>query len=62
MSVVDIAILTIIGVAVVAVVVHTKRKGTCSSCPSSGSCSTGKCPACRDVDSVAKDLGRGVGH
>lgn len=67
MSPADIVILALIGVAFVAVCVRIRRRGTCADCAEGGAC-TGhcssaqkkSCPACKGVDAVAEELGRGV--
>ena len=71
MGIADVIILAIIAVAFVAVCVRIKRKGTCADCSEAGSCSghcdahcsprrQKSCPACKGLDKVAEDLGRGV--
>lgn len=63
MGVANIIILTLVAAAFIAVCVRVRRKGTCADCSSAGSCSScGQkgCPACKGVDKVADDLGRGV--
>ncbi len=63
MGVADIIILALVAAAFIAVCVRVRRKGTCADCSSAGSCSScgqKSCPACKGVDKVADDLGRGV--
>lgn len=67
MSLIDIVILAAIAVAFVAVCVRVKRRGGCADCAQGASCSDncpsaqGKgCPACKGVDKVAEELGRGI--
>lgn len=67
MAPIDIVILAVIAVAFVAVCVRIKRRGTCADCAEGGSCSghcssasKASCPACKGVEAVARDLGRGV--
>lgn len=67
MSFIDIVILVVIAVAFVAVCVRVKRKGSCADCAQggtcSGSCSSAQrksCPACKGIDKVTEELGRGV--
>ncbi|MBM6754938.1 hypothetical protein H6A18_00070 [Collinsella tanakaei] len=67
MGPIDFIILAIIAVAFVAVCIRIKRRGSCADCGSVGSCSghcsasqKKSCPACKGVDRVASELGRGV--
>lgn len=67
MSPADIVILALIAVAFAAVCVRIKRRGTCADCAEGGTCSghcsasqKKSCPACKGVDAVAEELGRGV--
>ncbi len=67
MSPIDIVILVVIAVAFVAVCVRVKRKGSCADCAQGGTCSghcsprqQKSCPACKGIDKVTEELGRGV--
>lgn len=67
MSLIDIVILAVIAAAFVAVCIRVKRKGSCADCAQGGTCGghcsgaqKKSCPACKGVDKVAEDLGRGV--
>lgn len=67
MSLADIIILTLIGIAFIAVCVRTVRKGSCADCAQGGVCSgncssakKGQCAAVQGVDAVAEKLSRGV--
>lgn len=67
MSLIDIVILAVIAVAFAAVCVRIKRKGSCADCAAGGTCSGHcsprrhkSCPACKGIDQVAEELGRGV--
>lgn len=71
MGLADFIILALIAVAFVAVCVRIRRKGTCADCSEAGSCGgacsshcsprkQASCPACKGIDKVAEDLGRGV--
>lgn len=67
MSLIDIVILAVIAVAFAAVCVRIKRKGSCADCAAGGTCSghcsprrQKSCPACKGIDQVAEELGRGV--
>lgn len=67
MSLVDIVILVVIAVAFAAVCIRIKRKGSCADCAQgascSGNCSSAQrrnCPACKGIDRVTEELGRGV--
>ena len=67
MSLIDIVILAVIAVAFVAVCIRIKRKGSCADCAQGGACGghcssaqRKSCPACKSVDQVAEELGRGV--
>lgn len=67
MSLIDIVILVVIAASFAAVCVRVKRKGSCADCAQgascSGTCSSAQkksCPACKGIDRVAEDLGRGV--
>ena len=67
MSLADIVILALVAVAFAAVCVRIWRKGTCADCADAGAC-TGhcssaqkkSCPACKGVDAIVDELGRGV--
>ena len=70
MGLADIIILALVAAAFVAVCVRIKRKGTCADCSEAASCGghcsacasrdQRSCPACKGIDEVAEDLGRGV--
>ncbi|MBM6867804.1 hypothetical protein [Collinsella tanakaei] len=67
MGPIDFIILAIIAVAFIGVCIRIKRKGSCADCGSAEGCSghcsgshKGGCPACKGVDQVAAELGRGV--
>lgn len=67
MGPIDFIILAVIAIAFIAACIRIKRKGSCADCGSaegcSGNCSAAQkksCPACKGVDRVASDLGRGV--
>lgn len=67
MSPADIVILALIAVAFVAVCLRIRRRGACADCAEGGTCTGHRssaqkksCPACKGVDAVTEELGRGV--